>query len=362
MTENGEPFLPGPVFAAPVPPVGRSRPSPSSRTARYEQPHLDGVRSRRWARSRAATPSCSGPAWERCRRCCWRCSSPATAIVIPSDAYYNVRQLAHDLLPYEVREVPTDTAAVVEAAPGRSSSGSRRRRTRASTWSTSVPSRDACDGDPRGGQHARRRRSASGRSSSAPTTSWRARRRRSAGTATCCSGTSPAATSMRFATARGKLGTIAGPFEVWLAHRSLATLDVRLERECANALRLAEAIGEHVPVRYPGLPERPRARDREGADGPLRRRCSCFTLPDAARGRRVPRGGGAGHRGHELRRRAHDGRAPRALGRRRRAGGLHPPERRLRGPRRARAGRDARVGAGAWRARRIDPCPTGSSG
>ena len=81
--------------------------------------------------------------------------------------------------------------------------------------------------------------------------------------------------------ARSKLGTIAGPFEVWLAHRSLATLDVRLERECANALRLAEAIGEHVPVRYPGLPGDPAhemAKRQMDRFGPV----LCFTLPDAA--------------------------------------------------------------------------------
>jgi cystathionine gamma-lyase len=80
--------------------------------------------------------------------------------------------------------------------------------------------------------------------------------------------------------ARSKLGTIAGPFEVWLAHRSLATLDVRLERECANALRLAEAIGQHVPVRYPGLPADPAhevAKRQMDRFGPV----LCFTLPDA---------------------------------------------------------------------------------
>jgi cystathionine gamma-lyase len=58
-------------------------------------------------------------------------------------------------------------------------------------------------------------------------------------------------------TARGKLGTVAGPFEVWLAHRSLATLGVRLERQCANAQRLAELAGRHLPVRYPGLESDP---------------------------------------------------------------------------------------------------------
>ena len=59
---------------------------------------------------------------------------------------------------------------------------------------------------------------------------------------------------------RGRAGTIPGPFEVWLAHRSLATLDIRLERQCANALALAEALVGHPRVsgvRYPGLPSHP---------------------------------------------------------------------------------------------------------
>jgi len=48
--------------------------------------------------------------------------------------------------------------------------------------------------------------------------------------------------------------------EVWLAHRSLATLDVRLERQCKNALEIARfltARPEVGLVRYPGLPQDP---------------------------------------------------------------------------------------------------------
>ena len=59
---------------------------------------------------------------------------------------------------------------------------------------------------------------------------------------------------------RSRNGAIPGPFEVWLAHRSLATLDVRLRRQCANALALAEALAADprvTGVRYPGLPGHP---------------------------------------------------------------------------------------------------------
>jgi cystathionine gamma-lyase len=51
-------------------------------------------------------------------------------------------------------------------------------------------------------------------------------------------------------------GAIAGPFETWLAHRSLATLGVRLQRQCANAAALAQALGSRDDVRavrYPGI-------------------------------------------------------------------------------------------------------------
>ena len=59
---------------------------------------------------------------------------------------------------------------------------------------------------------------------------------------------------------RTQHGTIAGPMEVWLAHRSLATLGVRLERQCHNAQTIAEFLAtrsEVLSVRYPGLPQDP---------------------------------------------------------------------------------------------------------
>jgi cystathionine gamma-lyase len=66
------------------------------------------------------------------------------------------------------------------------------------------------------------------------------------------------ATALR--ASRGLMGAIAGPFETWLAHRSLATLDVRHERQCATALALAGALQARADVRdvrYPGLPAHP---------------------------------------------------------------------------------------------------------
>ena len=59
---------------------------------------------------------------------------------------------------------------------------------------------------------------------------------------------------------RRQAGSIPGPFEVWLAHRSLPTLAIRLDRACDNALavaRLLAARDDVEGVRYPGLPGDP---------------------------------------------------------------------------------------------------------
>jgi cystathionine gamma-lyase len=74
-------------------------------------------------------------------------------------------------------------------------------------------------------------------------------------------------------------GAIPGPFEAWLAHRSLSTLALRVERTGANALALARALRERedvTDVRYPGLDD-PVAAAQMRAFGPL----VCFTLRSA---------------------------------------------------------------------------------
>jgi cystathionine gamma-lyase len=84
---------------------------------------------------------------------------------------------------------------------------------------------------------------------------------------------------------RTMTGAVAGPFEAWLAHRSLATLDVRLERATATAQRLAEALAARRDVddvRYPGLPSHPQhalaAAQLRGRFGTV----LAFTLPSEA--------------------------------------------------------------------------------
>jgi cystathionine gamma-lyase len=59
---------------------------------------------------------------------------------------------------------------------------------------------------------------------------------------------------------RDATGGIPGNFDAWLAHRSLATLDLRLTRQGENAAAVADALASHpavVSVRWPGLPTDP---------------------------------------------------------------------------------------------------------
>lgn len=59
---------------------------------------------------------------------------------------------------------------------------------------------------------------------------------------------------------RRMAGAIPGPFEAFLVHRGLETLEVRLARMCASAGVIAERLAAHPRVRglrYPGLPGDP---------------------------------------------------------------------------------------------------------
>ncbi|WP_234352863.1 cystathionine gamma-lyase [Streptomyces sp. NRRL B-1140] len=80
-------------------------------------------------------------------------------------------------------------------------------------------------------------------------------------------------------------GAIPGPMEAWLAHRSIATLQMRVDRQSATALAVAQALRERPDVaglRYPGLADDPA---HEVAARQMRR-FGCvvsFTLPTRAR-------------------------------------------------------------------------------
>lgn len=56
------------------------------------------------------------------------------------------------------------------------------------------------------------------------------------------------------------IGSIASPFDAYLALRGMKTLDVRMQRQCSNAQRIAEYLENHPAVArvyYPGLPSHP---------------------------------------------------------------------------------------------------------
>ncbi|MET8575542.1 cystathionine gamma-lyase [Streptomyces sp. NPDC005012] len=78
------------------------------------------------------------------------------------------------------------------------------------------------------------------------------------------------------------VGVIPGPMEAWLAHRSLSTLHLRVDRQAATALTLARTLKERPEVadlRYPGLPDDP----SHAVAARQMRRFGCvvsFTLPD----------------------------------------------------------------------------------
>ncbi|MFE5536707.1 cystathionine gamma-lyase [Streptomyces sp. NPDC056492] len=84
------------------------------------------------------------------------------------------------------------------------------------------------------------------------------------------------------------IGAIPGPMEAWLAHRSLATIQLRARRQWANALAVAEALADRTDVtglRYPGLPSDPShktaARQMRGFGSVV-----SFTLADRAHAER----------------------------------------------------------------------------
>jgi len=56
------------------------------------------------------------------------------------------------------------------------------------------------------------------------------------------------------------LGATASPFDSWLVLRGLRTLHVRIQRQCYNALAIAQFLNDHpivTKVHYPGLKEHP---------------------------------------------------------------------------------------------------------
>jgi cystathionine gamma-lyase len=292
--QQGTPIAPQPVFAAPF----HLRGDPASSAygyGRYDTPTwtayeaalgaIENADALLFASGMAAATAVLLPALR-----------PGDVVVLPADGYYQVRALAADhLVPrgIEVREAPTDERAIRAALPGA-----------ALVW-LETPSNPGLDTvDVRALAQAAHAEGALVAADNTLATPFGQSPLDLGADVTVVSvtkamaghsdlllgyvGTRSPERHERLLRWRSLSGPIAGPFEAWLAHRSLATLDVRLRQMCATALALAEALlarDDVLAVRYPGLPGDPAhavAARQMRLFGPV----LTFTLRDAAAAQR----------------------------------------------------------------------------
>lgn len=263
---QGEPFLPGPVFAAPFHLAGDPASSPYA-YGRYHNPtwtrleralgELEGGEAVVFASGMAATVAVLGTLL-----------AAGDVAVLPADGYYAARALAEGHFAragITVRTAPTAGDAQGECLEGATL-----------LWLETPcnPGLDACD------VAALARRAHEHRALVAvdnTTATVLGQRPLALGADVSLASDTKALTghgdlilghvavrdpelAKRLRAWRTQFGAIPGPMEVWLAHRSLGTLDVRLERMCANALAIARFLagrGDVSRVRYPGLASDP---------------------------------------------------------------------------------------------------------
>ena len=264
--QQGAPFLPGPVFAGTYRHAGDPAGDPFT-YGRYANPtwsayeaamgELEGGSCLAFASGMAAVAAVLGTALR-----------PGDVVVLPSDGYYTARVLAEGYLTQmgvRVRTAPTGDAALEGLVQGARL-----------VWleSPTNPGLDVCD---------LARVTAAAHAAGAlvavdnTTATVLGQRPLGLGADVSVSSDTKATTGhadlllghvavrdpdlLAALTAwRTQVGAVPGPMETWLAHRSLATLDVRLRRQCATALVLAAALRDHPAVqacRYPGLPDDP---------------------------------------------------------------------------------------------------------
>jgi cystathionine gamma-lyase len=257
----GEPFLPGPVFAAPFHLPGDPAGAEYS-YGRYGNPtwsnyeaalgDLEGGQAVVFASGMAAITAVLYVFAER------------GPIVVPNDGYFMTRRVAARLgaaTGAELRQVPTETAAIVEAVAGAGV---------VIAETPSNPGLDVCDV-----AAVAEAAQAAGALLAVDNTLATPLRQRpldlgaglslAAGTKALAGHADlmighVAARDPDHAEAlrawRRQTGAIPGPFEGWLAPRSLATLGVRLERQEVNARALVEMLGARsdvADVRHPGF-------------------------------------------------------------------------------------------------------------
>jgi cystathionine gamma-lyase len=266
---QGEPLLPGPTFATGYHLRGDDLASTPYGYARYANPT--------WSALEAALGELEGdgaqalvfPSGSAAIAAVLSATlSAGDAVVVPADAYPAARTVAADVARLggiAMRTVPTDTEAIVAACPG------------AALVVVETPSNPGLDiADLRAvaaAAHAAGARLAVDNTLATPL----GQRPLALGADLSVTSGSKHLTGHSdvllgvVATAdpelldairrwRNGAGAILGPFEAWLAHRSLATFALRLERQCANAAALAELLAARDDVgtvRYPGLPGDP---------------------------------------------------------------------------------------------------------
>ena len=259
--EQGEPFLPGPTFAAPFHLRGDPESAPYV-YGRYDNPtwtlyeaalgELEGGEVVLFASGMAAVSAVLLTALR-----------PGASAVIPSDCYGHVRSLAGEHLAergVEVRFVPTAELAATSGPADL-------------VWAEtpSNPGLEICDIEALAAR-------SSGLLVVDNTTATPLGQRplelgadvtvtsatkHLAGHADLLLGYVATRDSARAETLREwrrNTGALAGPFEAWLAHRSLATLELRVDRQCASALAIAALLAgrdDVAAVRYPGLADDP---------------------------------------------------------------------------------------------------------
>lgn len=264
--EPGQPFLPGPVFAAPyhldpqTGPVaqvdGYGRPdNPTRRLLEAAIGELEGGDCRTFASGQAAVTAAL-----------LTLLGPGDTVLLPADGYFAIRSFAADTLEplgVRVRLVPT-------AGPYPPLDGVRL----VLLETPANPGLDVCDiAEVAQRAHAAGALVAVDNTTATPL----GQRPLDLGADLVLASGSKALTGhsdlllgyvatrspellAALTTWRDRTGAIPGPFEAWLAHRSLATLDLRLARQTANAAAVAGALRSRADVtgvRWPGLPDDP---------------------------------------------------------------------------------------------------------
>jgi cystathionine gamma-lyase len=262
--EPGAPFLPGPVFAAPyhldpsngpgVNGYGRSD-NPTRRGLEAAIGELEGGSALAFASGQAAI---TGTLLATLR--------PGDTVALPSDGYYTVRAFAEGTL----RGLGVRVVLVATAGPYPSFAGVRL----VLLETPANPGLDVCDlRAVTGAAHGAGAIVAVDNTTATPL----GQRPLELGADIVVASGTKALTGhsdvllgyvatndddllARLTVWRTQTGGIPGAFDAWLAHRSLATLDVRLARQTANAAAVAAMLAARSDVdgvRWPGLPADP---------------------------------------------------------------------------------------------------------